>query len=460
MKNYSIIVAIEKNNGIGKDNKIPWSLSEDLKYFKKITSQTVDPLKKNAVIMGRKTWESIPEKYKPLSNRINVVISNTLTHQDDTVICNTIQNAIDYTEINSDIESIFVIGGNSIYVAFLKKSICNKIYLTKIHTSFDCDTFFPNCLSEYAPTKTSDIKEENNIKYEFREYIPFHSQEHQYLDLIKRILDTGDRRNTRNDETLSVFGVNMEFDISLYFPLLTTKKVFFRGIFEELLWILSGSTNTKDLAKKGVNIWNPNSSKEFLKSRNLDYNEGDIGPTYGFLLRHFGAEYTNCDTDYSGKGYDQVEALIHNLKHDKCNRRLMLNLWNPSVLDKVALPVCAFNYMFYVDSGKLNVMLTQRSADVICATHWNYTCAALLVYLLCNVIDINLTPGKVVYNICDAHIYTKHISQAKEVIKRNPRVSPKLIIKKKVKNITDFEYTDIELIGYNPMKSIKVTMIA
>ena len=184
--------------------------------------------------------------------------------------------------------------------------------------------------------------------------------------------------------TVSIFGAQMRFDLSQGFPLLTTKRVFWRGIVEELLWFIAGSTNSKALAEKGVHIWDANGSKEFLASRGLSHREeGDLGPVYGFQWRHFGAEYVDFQSDYQGKGVDQLAEVIATLKRDPDSRRIIMSAWNPAGLliptvqspctdqchaidlPKMALPPCHVLAQFYVADGALSCMLYQRSADMV-----------------------------------------------------------------------------------------------
>jgi thymidylate synthase len=237
--------------------------------------------------------------------------------------------------------------------------------------------------------------------------------------------------------------------------------MYLRGIFEELMFYLSGSTNNKVLTDKNVNIWNDNTSREFLDKRGLNhYIEGDMGETYGFNFRHFGAEYLGCEHDYSGCGYDQLENAIHLIKNDPTSRRIIINLWNPSTLEKASLPSCLYCYQFNVDitNKRLDVLLIMRSSDFFLANNWNVCTGAFLVHLICNLEGIDLTPGNL-HMVCgDTHVYENHIEAAKELLTRNPKPFPKLWVKHKKKKITDFTYDDMELLDYYPYKNIPVKM--
>uniref|UniRef100_T1GPF5 Thymidylate synthase n=1 Tax=Megaselia scalaris TaxID=36166 RepID=T1GPF5_MEGSC len=190
--------------------------------------------------------------------------------------------------------------------------------------------------------------------------------EQQYLDLISRIIAKGNDRSDRTGVgTLSIFGCQMRFNLRDQFPLLTTKRVFWRGVAEELLWFIKGQTNAKILQEKNVKIWDGNSTREFLdKCGFTDREEGDLGPVYGFQWRHFGAEYKTCHDDYSNQGVDQLNDVIQRIKNNPTDRRICMSAWNPVDLPKMALPPCHCFAQFYVQDDELSCLMYQRSADV------------------------------------------------------------------------------------------------
>jgi dihydrofolate reductase/thymidylate synthase len=207
------------------------------------------------------------------------------------------------------------------------------------------------------------------------------SEEYQYINLIKHILENGISKDDRTGVgTLSIFSHNMTFNLRERFPLLTTKKVYWKAVVEELLWFISGSTNSNILKEKGVNIWDGNSSREFLDSRGLThYNQGDIGPGYGFQWRHFGATYENMHSDYSGKGVDQLQQVIELIKKDPYSRRIVMTSWNPCDVDSMALPPCHMFCQFYVSKGGyLSCQMYQRSADMGLGVPFNIASYSLL----------------------------------------------------------------------------------
>jgi thymidylate synthase len=195
----------------------------------------------------------------------------------------------------------------------------------------------------------------------------------QYLDLCRRIIQEGELRKDRTGTgTYSLFAPpQLRFSLrDDTLPLLTTKRVYYKGVLEELLWFVQGCTDAKKLADKGVHIWDGNGSKEFLEKRGLPYREGDLGPIYGFQWRHFGADYETCDDDYAGQGVDQLAEVIRKLREDPWDRRIILSAWNPAAMARMALPPCHILCQFFVSfkdgTGKpqLSCQMYQRSADM------------------------------------------------------------------------------------------------
>jgi thymidylate synthase len=279
---------------------------------------------------------------------------------------------------------------------------------------------------------------------------------------MREILEHGEDREDRTGVgTLSVFGKHSEYNLANnVFPISTTRRMFFRGIFEELMMYLRGQTDNKILTAKDVHVWDGNTTREFLDKRGLTHYEvGDMGSTYGFNFRHFGATYTGCSADYTGQGVDQLSDVIHLIKTDPTSRRMIINLWNPVSNDGAALPACLCMYQFYVRARKyLDLQIYIRSSDYFLANNWNTCTGALLVNLICSLEGIDLKPGKLVVNMGDTHIYKSHIDQVRENIARSPTPFPKLIIHTTKKTIEEFTFDDVELIGYNPMPRIAATM--
>lgn len=286
-----------------------------------------------------------------------------------------------------------------------------------------------------------------------------HHEENQYLDLIRQIMAVGNKKGDRTGTgTISLFGAQMRFSLrDGVIPLLTTKRVFWRGVAEELLWFIKGSTNAKELQEKGVRIWDGNSSKEFLeKSGFHDREEGDLGPIYGFQWRHFGAEYSDMHADYSGKGIDQLQQVIDTIKQNPNDRRIIMCAWNVSDVPKMALPPCHCLCQFYVANGELSCQLYQRSADMGLGVPFNIASYSLLTHMIAHI--TKLKPGDFVHTLGDAHVYSNHCDALEEQLKREPRPFPKLKIKREVTSIEDFKFEDLEIIDYNPYAKIKMDM--
>lgn len=287
-------------------------------------------------------------------------------------------------------------------------------------------------------------------------------EEQQYLNLINKVLTYGAERDDRTGiGTYSLFGETMRFSLSSHFPLLTTKRIFWRGVVEELLWFIRGDTNANHLKEKNIHIWDKNASREFLDSHGLQHREeGDLGPVYGFQWRHYGAEYVDYNKNYDGKGIDQLKQCIEKIKTNPSDRRIVMTAWNPSDIDKMALPPCHMFCQFYVNDEKLSCLMYQRSCDVGLGVPFNIASYSLLTYLVAHV--CGLQPGEFVYMMGDVHIYKSHVDALKEQMKREMREFPKLRIRdtdgEYVRNIDNITTDNIILEDYNPHPVIKMDM--
>jgi thymidylate synthase len=281
----------------------------------------------------------------------------------------------------------------------------------------------------------------------------------QYLDLIQKILEVGIKEKGRNGDTISIFGETMRFSLD-NLPIITTKKVSFKTILEELLWFIQGKTDNQLLKDKGIHIWDANASRDFLDSVGLKYEEDDLGPIYGHQWRHFNAPYTSCHDDYKGKGVDQLQNIIDCLKdpEKRTSRRLVMSAWNPCQLKEMALPPCHVMAQFNVSEDKLSCILYQRSADVGLGMPYNITSYSILTCLLAHHCD--LLPGEFIYMFGNAHIYEEHIDALKIQIEREPMSLPNLQIINKYENINDYSSSDFRLLSYQSHQTIKMKMIA
>ncbi|KAG2458219.1 TYSY synthase, partial [Polypterus senegalus] len=267
-----------------------------------------------------------------------------------------------------------------------------------------------------------------------RESFGMFCDEPGYLGQVEYIVKHGAKKGDRTGTgVLSVFGMQARYSLRDQFPLLTTKRVFWKGILEELLWFIKGSTNSKELSEKGVKIWDANGSREFLdKSGFTTRDEGDLGPVYGFQWRHFGAEYKDMHADYTGKGIDQLQNVIDTIKKNPEDRRIIMCAWNPKDLPQMALPPCHALCQFYVCNGELSCQLYQRSGDMGLGVPFNIASYALLTYMIAHITGLKL--------------------------QREPRPFPKLKILRQVDKIDEFRAEDFEIYDYNPHPAIKMQM--
>lgn len=258
----------------------------------------------------------------------------------------------------------------------------------------------------------------------------------QYLDLERRILTEGTRKADRTGTgTISIFGHQMRFDLSEGFPLVTTKKMFTRGIIEELLWFISGDTNKKTLQSKNVHIWDEWGDDE----------TGELGPIYGHQWRAW--------QDYDGGSIDQLMNAIETIKKNPDSRRIIVSSWNVAQIDQMGLPPCHCFFQFYVADGKLSLQLYQRSADTFLGVPFNIASYALLVMMVAQV--TGLQPGTFVHTLGDAHIYLNHLDQVNLQLSREPLPLPKMVLNPEIKDIRDFRIEDFHLEGYQCHPAIK-----
>jgi thymidylate synthase len=257
----------------------------------------------------------------------------------------------------------------------------------------------------------------------------------QYLDLLDHVLKTGLKKTDRTGTgTISVFGYQMRFDLEKGFPLLTTKKLHLKSIIHELLWFISGDTNTRYLNENGVRIWNEWADKD-----------GNLGPVYGYQWRSWPAG--------DGRKIDQLENVIASIKQTPDSRRHIISAWNVGELNKMALPPCHILFQFYVADGKLSCQLYQRSADIFIGVPFNIASYALLTLMVAQVTE--LKPGEFIHTLGDAHIYLNHIDQVKLQLTRQPYKLPEMKINPDIRDILKFRYDDFILEGYISHPHIK-----
>lgn len=283
----------------------------------------------------------------------------------------------------------------------------------------------------------------------------------QYHDIVKKILNEGVTKEDRTGTgTKAIAGVLFEHDMKDGYPLLTTKKMPFKIMAAELEFFIKGITDKEWLKERKCHIWDewanpqkaPYGHDEASKQRMME--ERDLGAVYGFQWRHYNATYENYDTDYTGKGVDQLQNLIDLLKKDPSSRRMIVNAWNPTMMNQMALPPCHYCFQVTVTDGKLNLMWNQRSVDVMLGLPFNISSYALLLHLLAK--EVGLEEGRLVGFLGDTHIYSNHIEGAKEQLTRDPNdFALPTIETPAFTSIFDWEYTDTTLLGYESHPRIK-----
>lgn len=282
-----------------------------------------------------------------------------------------------------------------------------------------------------------------------------------YLDLCRYVLDKGTLKEDRTGTgTISTFGYQLRFDLSEGFPLLTTKKVYYKAVLGELLWFISGSTNIRPLVLQNIRIWNEWPYESYKKSEDyrgetIDEFVEKIKSDEAFALRHgeLGPVYGKQWRDFFG--IDQLLEVEKSIKENPFSRRHIICAWNPAQISEMALPPCHAFVQFSVsgDGKKLSCQLYQRSADLFLGVPFNIASYATLLMMMSEV--CSLEPGEFVHTFGDVHIYTNHIDQIRTQLERKPRPLPRLTIKRKVNSILDFKYEDFEVVGYDPYPKIE-----
>jgi len=452
----NIIVAVSKQIngklGIGNGNRMAWKSKEELNMFKEKTMGCV-------LIMGRSTIEDLPiltgrdiyclSKNNSNFDRIDTIGKNSVR------IFNSILDAIRDAKETYPNKKIFIAGGEQIYDLVMSEYIkyVNEIHISYMKTEYKCNKFF-----KFVPNHTNTLCLSCYDRTDFTSYIltpianSVNREESNYLSTLEYISNHGETRESRNGKVDSSFStVRLRFNLeNNVFPLLTTKKMFFRGIVEELLFFIRGETNSKLLEEKGINIWKSNTSKEFIKQNGLNYEEGEMGPMYGYQWRHF-----------NGK-LDQLEKVIYQIKNDPQSRRILLTDYNPLQADQGVLYPChSIIIQFYVSNNYLDMKVFNRSSDCFLGLPFNITSSSLFLILIAKV--CNLKPRNMYIDLGDAHIYEQHVKQVTEQCSRIPYEFPKLKVDKKLISITDIErlkFEDFLLEDYKHYSSIKAEMIA
>lgn len=520
-----VIVAYDKKYGIAKkETSIPWKFPLDMRYFADMTKRVYAPNTKNALIVGKTTWKLIPEQFRGFMGRITIVVSTTMTQEElqldnksnsEVYLAKSFDDALNICQNLKNLGRIFACGGERIYKEAFESGIVRNVFVTFINHDFGCDVFFPysSWNIDYRMSKDKyrddtillqnnfiyDFEQKKQVKVSFRKYIASYDlktfdqnpYEQEYLDILENLIVKGNIRQTRNGITRSSFGNRLEFDLNNGFPLLTTKKMFMKGIVGELLFFLAGKTNSKDLEQQGIKIWEPNTTKEFHDKCGLNYEDGDMGPMYGFNWIHFGADYQGMNADYTNQGFNQIDYCLHLLKTDPFSRRIIMTTFNPAQASKGVLYPChGLIVQFYVRQNKPNIFDDEsddeldespdvsdetfldcsveiRSNDWCCGNPFNNASYALLVHIFTHIVNNDVTykgpkliPGRLIMNIGDTHIYEQHLENAMLQILRIPYKFPQLKIIRQVTDISDFKIEDFELVDYTFNGPLKFELVA
>jgi dihydrofolate reductase/thymidylate synthase len=462
----NIILAVDQNNGLGKDGVLPWKISDELKIFKEKTLDSI-------LIVGRKTLEKLP-KLKDrtifcITKSINLKTNNEVVHAFSDINVALQQAMICSKNLN---KKIFIIGGNQIYNYFFKNYKKDLIvHISFINSSYPCDTFFNiENLKDFYISKKNEYEQFLHCEMIYQRY-----GEYQYLNLIKDLINNGERRKTRNAETLSDFCNHLKFDLRDGFPLLTTKKMFLKGIIEELLFFIRGDTDSKILEEKGITIWKGNTSREFLDKVDLSYYEdGIMGPMYGYQWRFFNAPYDlkkfapnyddiryNSKAQYPEYGVDQISNIIDEIINNPTSRRILMTSFNPAqVSNGVLWPCHSITLQFYVQDGYLDMFCYCRSQDTALGTGFNIASSSLLLMIIAQI--TNLIPRYMNMTMGDTHIYSEHVDPIKTQLERIPYTFPTLILPKfkTLEEVEKLTFNDFKLENYRYYPTIKMPMIA
>lgn len=467
---FSAIVAYEKDSrGIGLNGMIPWNSKTDLKFFKKVTVGNGN----NAVVMGRKTFESIG---KVLPDRVNLVLSNSLENTDESFeVFHTIDSLITRCE-EGNFDNIFVIGGSKIYQEFLDRDLIDVLYIDEIRldSSQNFDVYFPELQNDFvkADFLTENFEEFNsdstNVQVLYRKRVS-QKTDIEYLTLLNKIVRHGVEKPSRAGDVLSDFCNKLTFDLKEGLPALTSKKMYTRGCITELLWFLNGETNIKYMIENKTHIWdgdayrfykenvkNPVSMDKFLEyvqiggipmfvKNGINYNFGDLGPIYGKQWRDW-------------NGVDQIQKVIEQIKNNHASRRIMISAWNVSDLDKMALPPCHYGAQFYVkeiDGVKyLSCTFNMRSVDTCLGLPYDILSYAVLTHVIAKLTDC--VPDKLNCFLGDTHIYKNQLKSTYIQLTRNPYAfSLPTIFLQDFKEVSTLTVEDLKIENYDSFKPIK-----
>jgi dihydrofolate reductase/thymidylate synthase len=470
-KPFEIVAAVCLNNGLGYQGSIPWKCPADRKFFRELTTKTVNPGKVNAVIMGKKTWQSLSGA---LSGRLNIVITRDPNISTDGIyVFHSLFEAHHWLNGQYNVERRFIIGGGQLYQEAIKGNWSKTLYLTRIAENHTCDVFFPEMPSYYHQTEGQKLGEGVILNVYHNRYGRHY--EEKYLRHMRRLLDQP-MTEGRNGGVHSSFQWHYKIDLADGLPLFSTRKAFIKGIIKELLFFIHGKTNSKELESQNITIWKGNTTREFLDSRGLyHYEEGDMGPMYGWVWRHYGDTYRGMRHQH--QGYDQLRDVVDKLLHDQNSRRILMTAYDPSKVPQSVLAPChsiviQFNVREESGGKFLDMFTYQRSADMFLGVYFNIPSNAILLTILAHA--VGMIPGRLYIQFGDCHVYASHREAVMQQLKRTPSDElPTLHITsispyqdnqtadtdKTVQWIESLTYDDFKITGYHPQEAIKAQMV-
>lgn len=430
--------------------------------MKLLEENTTQKSKKNRILVDETTYLKLPLDYSSKSSLYVYTKQQMELNQNVQTF-----SEIDYLLENNTIHQTYVIGNNLVFSLLANNCIdlvevINIDDVEQLSLSDICFTLMEYNFKKVSNSIMTDMT--NNKRFHYTKWEKPDHPEMEYLNLLQNVVENGSLVKSRSEDTLSLFGQSIEFDLKKGFPLLTTKKMFFHGIVKELLWFLKGHTNANELKEQKVNIWNGNSSREYLDSIGLShYSEGCCGPIYGYQWRHFNAPYDSekMMPVEGHTGFDQLMNCIDLIQNDPTSRRIIMSGWNPCQLKEMCLPPCHVMYQFSVRDGKLSCQMYQRSADLFLGLPFNIASTALLVHLIAKL--CRLIPDKIRICIGDAHIYTSHMENVITQIKRKPIQFPNIEIDEPEyeasEQIEKWTSENIRLTGYRSHSKLESKMV-
>lgn len=487
----NLILATDPHGGIGKDGQLPWSNKLEMRWFQAVTLAKKINFTKNVLELNEMTFIPDAKKFentftltksKTIGKNLLIVgrktaatFNNSLPQRQLFILSKTkgqtMQDALNLIKTEK-FDQVWVIGGLEIYNLVLTRyrHLIQYVFLSKLVKDYTCDQYFDFDLLnsdldfeyQYNFNELQPIQVENFIREQVIPSFTVHiykfnyiHEEEQYRKLLTSLLTVNLRSDRTGLGTYSTFGQQFRFDLRHSVPLLTSKKVNWQAALHELLFFISGQTNTNILSQKGIKIWEPHTSEKFLKLKGFDYQVGDMGPMYGFQWRHWNAKYLGAQVDYAGQGIDQLQNLIENIKSNPDSRAHLLTALNIEQLGQGVLPPCHTFCQFYVDNGYLSCHLYQRSADLFLGVPFNIISYSFLTYMIAFL--CGLKPKELIISYGDSHIYSNHLNVVKQLLENELYAFPtlKLVNTENVKTIDDFEFHHFELQEYVHNKYIK-----